>query len=141
MADIGENIRTTVVASTAMLAAFSGIAAPNACTQDVIAENAPLPRIWYGLANSNEDVDYDGNGGLADSEWDIEIISDSQTETQTITAALKRFLNGKRGAFGTQTVLGCFVTDHDDDYVPQNLGSEDGYSVAAIRARILYATT
>ncbi len=135
MADMGENIRTTIAASTAMLAAFPDIAAPVACTQDVIEENGPLPRIWYGLTTSNEDVDLDGSGGMADRSGTWRSSATARRECQSITAVLKRFLNGKRGTFGTQTG-GWIVTDHDDEYVPKNLGSEEGYCVAAIRSAL-----
>ncbi len=141
MADIGENLRTVLVNSTAIKAEFAGIAAVGACAQNVIYEVAPTPRIWYQQQSESEEVDLDGSGGLSEAAFDIEVISDDVDEAQDIARAIKRFLNGKYGTFGTQTALGCFVEDHNDDYVPRGIGDETGYHVAAINATIMYATT
>ncbi len=43
-------------------------------------------------------------------------------------------LNGYRGAMGNSTVLGMFVEDHSDDYVPLLLDADEGYFVSTFRA-------
>lgn len=141
MADIGENLRTVLIASTAIQAAMPTVELPARCTQNLIYQDTPKPQVWYGRSSSVEEVDLSGAGGLVESEWDIEVISDDLDEAQDIADAVKRFLNGKYGAFGTQTLLGCFVQDHNDEYVPKSIGDESGYNVAALRATLMYAST
>lgn len=141
MADIGENLRSVIVASTGVLAEMPGVAAPGACLHNVVLENPPTPRIWYSCSNSDEELDIGGSGGLVESEFDIEVVSDDLDEAQDIAAAVKRLLNGKRGTFGTQTVQGVFVSDQTDEYVPRSLADETGYTVVGLRARIFYSST
>ena len=136
MADLGENIRSVIVGSTAVLAEFPGAAAPYAVLQNVEPENPPLPRIFYSRSSGEQDLFLDGDAGLTNETWDIEIISDSVDEAQDIAAAVKTLLHGKRGTFGTQTVQGVFITDHNDDYVPKSPAADEGYCVAALSATI-----
>jgi len=141
MASIGENLRSFITSSTGVLAVFSGAAAPNAVLQNKLPYGPPLPRIWFGRASQEEEVDLSGTGGLVESSWNIEAISDDVDEALEIADAVKADLNGHRGTFGSGTVKGCFVEDHDDDYQPKGVGSEDGFYVAAISARIFFSTT
>ena len=141
MADIGENLRTVIIGSTALRAAMTNYAAIGAVEQDTYRESPPLPRIWFSRSIQNEEIDLSGTGGLEQSSWDIEVQSDVIGTAQTIAAVVKRYLNGKRGTFGTQTVQGVFVNDHDDDYIPRSIASEDGIYVAAMSADIWFAST
>lgn len=141
MADIGENLRTAIIGSTALRSAMPGYAVIGAVEQDTYRETPPLPRIWFSRSIQNEEVDLSGTGGLEQSSWDIEVQSDSIGTAQQLASVVKRYLNGKRGVFGTQTVQGVFVSDHDDNYVPRSVSSEDGIYVAAMSADIWFAST
>ena len=141
MADLGENLRTVIVASTAVLAECADIADGGRCTQGTEVQSPTLPRIWYARSSEREDLDLGGEGGLVESEWDLEVISDDLDEAQDLAHVVKRFLRGKRGTFGTQTVLGTFVEDHNDEYISKSVDAESGYQVAALRVRIFHEST
>ncbi len=141
MADIGENLRSVIVGSTAIRAVLTGYAAPGAVTQEIEMENAPVPRIWYGRGGEENERELDGTSGLITSQWNVEVISDDLDECQDIAAAVRGYLDAKRGAFGTQTVLGTLVEEQNDEYTPQGVGSEEGFNVAALSVTIYYAST
>lgn len=135
MADMGENIRTVIVANAGINAVVAG-----RVHQSVVPESLTMPRIWYTRAASFEDVDFDGIGGLVDESWDIECHALSLDEAQDLSALVKPLFNGKRGTFGTDTIGGSFVEDHDDDYLPKGIGEDDDshIHVAAISLQILH---
>lgn len=141
MATIGENLRSHIVASTGVLAVFSNVAADGRCEQNTLRMSAELPRVWYGRAAQNEPVDFGGGGGLAEAQWDIECHSDDINESLNIADAVKRSMNGIAGTFGSGTVLGIFVTDHDDEYLPRGIAGDEGIYVAAVQATIHFNTT
>jgi len=130
-----------VVGSTALLAVFSDAAAPQSMQQAGNPESPAHPRIWYGRTGASEEVDLAGDGGLTEEHFDLEVISDDLDEAQHIASVVKRFLNGKRGTFGTQTVQGVFVNDHNDDYIPRGISDESGLNVAAISITIWHEST
>jgi len=141
MADIGENLRTVIIGSTAIRAVLTNYAQIGAVEQDTYRESPPLPRIWFSRSIQNAEVDLSGTAGLEESSWDIEVQDDEIGTAQNIAAVVKKYLNGKYGSFGTQTVQGVFVHDHDDQYVPRSISSEDGIYVAAMSADIWFAST
>jgi hypothetical protein len=141
MADIGENLRTAIVSSTAVLHVFADAAGANRVCQAIEPEEPEHPRIWYGRSGSNEDVDLAGAGGLVEDTFDVEVISDDLDEAQDIAMVVKRFLNGKRGTFGGGSVQGIFVQDHNDDYIPRGISDESGLNVAALSVSIWYSST
>lgn len=141
MADIGENIRSAIIASTAVKAVLTNYAAIGAVEQDTYRQSPPLPRIWFSRSIQNTELDVNGNGGLEQSSWDIEVQSDVIGTAQNLASVVKSYLNGKMGTFGTQTVQGVFVNDHDDNYIPRSISSEDGIYVAAMSVDIWFAST
>lgn len=138
MASLGEDIRAFLVASTAIAAASTRwkIAAPGVVEQNTIRQNAPQPRIWYQRAGESAELDLDGEGGLTESSWDLEVLTDVDDERWSIADAVRRALHGHLGAFGSRSVQGVFVEDHDDDYSPFAVASEEGEYVAAFRLTI-----
>ena len=138
MPTIGENIRTFLVGSTAVLDVFSGAAAIDAVGQTSHPQKPPLPRIWYGRASQEEPRDLDGCGGLVFSIWDIEVQSDDNDEMIDIAEAVKGRLDGYAGLMGGQTIQGAFVNDHDDDYVWKSVGADDGIFAAALLVQIVF---
>jgi len=141
MSDLGENLRTTIIASTAIAAVFPGLADPGAVQQGVEMENPPLPRIWYQRTNEEDDRDLEGGPGLVTSEWTIEVISDDLDEAQEIALAARRYLDCYRGALGTQTVEGIFAGSQTDDYVPGGVAAESGLCVSALALQIFLNST
>lgn len=141
MADLAENLRTVIVGSTAIVAEFGSMAAPYAVIQGWEPQEDTLPRIHFARSSFSEEVDLSGDGGLTEQQFDLEVISDDLDESQDIAHAARKFLNGKRGTFGTQTVQGVFVEDHNDDYIPKGVVSEEAYHVAALAVTIWHAST
>jgi hypothetical protein len=142
MSSIGENLRTFIVGSTSLSTYFDAIDGIGTVEQNTIRQDAPSPRIWYQRNQQSEDLDVDGTGGLVESTWDIEVHSESPDgQSLDIADVLKARLHGHKGAFGDQSVQGVFVEDHDDDYLPKGVASEDGLYVAALSAKIFFATT
>jgi hypothetical protein len=141
VADLAENLRSVVIASTAIAAEFTGIAAPYAVIQGWEPQEDTLPRMHFARSSFSEEVDLNAEGGLTEQQFDLEVISDDLDEAQDIAHATRKFLNGKRGTFGTQTVQGVFVEDHNDDYIPKGVASEEAYHVAALAVTIWHAST
>jgi len=141
MADVGENLRTTIISSTAIKAVLTNYATIGAVEQDTYRESPPLPRIWFSRSIQNSELDLSGTAGLEQSIWDIEVQDDEINTAQNIAAVTKKYLHGRRGMFGTGTVLGIFISDHDDQYIPRSVSSEDGIYVAAMSAEIWFAST
>ena len=139
MASIGEDIRTFIIGSTGVATHFAAIAAPAVVEQNTIRQEAPTPRIWYQRDSEREETDLSGEGGLVESQWNIEVHSTSDDARFDIADALKTRMNGYYGPFGSRTVQGVFIEDHDDDYIPRGIGSEEGFYVAALSARIWFA--
>ena len=136
MADIGQNIRTVLIAdSTGVNAIVNG-----RVHQNLVPETLVTPRIWYTRAGSLEEVDCAGIGGLIDSSWDMECHAEDLDVAQNTAQAIKDLLNGTFGTFGTDTVAGIFVTDHDDDYLPKGIGEDDDahIHIAAISVQIMH---
>ncbi len=142
MATIGENLYTFLAASTGVAAATTAdMTAELAIEQNKVSDDPPSPRIWFQRASENEELDLSGTGGIIQSEWDIEVSSTNVDESLAIGDAIKRALNGHRGAFGTQTSLGAEAADHDDDYLPKGLSSDEGLHVAALSATLFFNST
>ena len=136
MASLGEDIRSTIVGSTAILAQFAGAAKPHAVEQNSYPENAPDPRIYFRRARQETDRYLDGTAGVTESEWDLEVIGTGDDEVLDLAEVMRGVLDGHRGAFGGRSVQAVFVEDQDDDYFPRGIGDEEGFTVAALRLRI-----
>ena len=141
MASIGEDLRTHICNSTACAAFFTTITADGCVEQNTIRQQAPSPRIWYQRAGSEEPVDCGGAGGLVFSRWDIECHSEDIDKALDLAAAVKARLDGHLGSFGSRRVQGVFVEDHDDEYEPGGVASEEGLYVAALSAQIIFSAT
>ena len=139
MASIGEDIRTFIIGSTSVASHFDAITAPGVVEQNKIRQEAPSPRIWYQRDTEEEQVDLTGAGGLVESTWDIEVHSTDDDARFDIADALKARMNGYFGTFGSRKVQGVFIKDHEDDYIPRGVGSEEGFYVAALSATIWFA--
>lgn len=141
MASIGEDLRTFIIGSTGIATHFPAIGKIGVVEQNKIREDAPDPRIWFQRDRENEQTDLAGEGGLVESQWNIEVHSNDDDKRFEIMDAVKRRLNGYGGVFGSRAVQGVFVEDHDDDYFPRGVGTEAGLYVAAISATIWFTST
>lgn len=106
--------------------------------QDVISEDVTTARVWFGRSQSNTQLLNNGQPMLYDTVFSVEVMSTNIDQMQTEANNLRTALDGYRGSMGMDTVLGVFVTDASDDYVPKNLNADEGWHVQAFSARILY---
>jgi len=141
VASIGEDIRSFIVGSTSIATHFTAISKIGVVEQNKVRQDAPDPRIWFQRDQSNETTDLSGTGGLVESRWNIEVHSNSDDNRFNIMDAVKRRMNGYLGTFGSRSVQGVFIEDHDDDYFPRGVGTEDGLYVAAASAVIWFTST
>lgn len=137
---IGENLRTVLAATTGVAALVSTTSADR-IHQNIIPKPMVRPAIWYTRAASEAEVDTAGNNMITDSSWDIECQAEDLDDCLSLADAVKTELNGKHGTFGDSSILGAFVTDHDDDYLPKGIGESDDAHIhlAALSVQILHA--
>ncbi len=136
MASLGEDLRTFIVGSTAVVAQFSGVAKPHAVEQNSYPQNPPDPRIWYRRAQEETDRYLDGTPMVSDSVWDVEVIGTGDDTVLDLVDVVRTALDGHSGTVGTRTVQGIFCEDHADEYIPRGVGDEEGFTVAALRLRV-----
>jgi hypothetical protein len=132
-ATLGEDIRTWLLADTAIAAVVGGRVHQNKAGDRYLG-----PYIWYGRATTqNEDALDDSAGTKPFSQiFDIESISDDIDEALSIADMLKA-KHLARGTFGGGKVQGVFVSDHADDYIPRGSNSDDGLHVAALQLEFM----
>lgn len=104
-----------------------------------ISQGASSTRIWLSRRASDEEVDLGGNGGLIESYFDIEAMSEDIDTAQDLAQAIKEALNGYRGVMGAQPVQAVFVADHTDDYLPRNQDDDLGLHIASLDVQIWHA--
>ena len=143
MASLGEDLRAFLVGSTGLAAAWPstarGLAAEHVVEQNYIAQDPPLPRIWFQRDNENRELLLDGPSAPRVSEWNVEVIAATDDVVSDIVEALKTRLHGYDGTLGSTGARAALVTaeDHDDDYILRGLASPDeAVSVAALRVTI-----
>jgi len=141
MATLAADIRTVIVGSTDIAAVFPGVVAPGAVEHASVRENPPVPRLWYGLHRKDEELDLSNIGGMVNSQWDVEVHSDDDAESITIAGAVKDFVHGHIGTFGSRTAWSVKAEDHDEEYVPRGDASEDGIYVSAFQMTIWHDST
>ena len=140
---LGEDLRSFLVGSTGIAAASTrwSIAGPGVVEQNTLRQEAPDPRIWFQRAGQETEHLLDTTEGLTSSTWDIEVHSSLDAERFTIADAIKARLDGYQGTLGSTSrsaaSVVAFVEDHDDEYIPRGVASEESLYVAALRAIIM----
>lgn len=69
--------------------------------------------------------------------FDIEAVSDDVAEAESLSELIRDRCANYRGDFGASKVQGCFVSDHDDEYIPRNTDNDGGLHVATIRVEVI----
>lgn len=137
MASVGEDIRAFILASTGIADALATLNRTNVVAQNNMPEKPPDPRIWYRRAGTDTIRCLGGEAGPHNEEWDLEVLGGDNDEVLAIVAAVKARFDGHRGTMGSsRTVSAIFVDDHDDDYEPRGVASEEAVNVAALRLTI-----
>lgn len=135
MADLGENLRTFLLADATILGLVSTRAA-----QGVVPQERAQPYLWFELRGTENDDCLDDAVGHVPWKYlfDVECIANDIDTAQALAARVKAIAHLYRGSFGTQNVMGVFVEDHNDEYVPRGAGSDmDGLHVAALSLEII----
>ena len=134
MSDTATRLRAHILAD-ATIAAIIG----TSCHQSHVPQEITLPYVWFGRTGTEDIRTLDASAGLApfSEAFDVEAISDDLSESQTLALAIKSRLNNYRGTFDDSTVKGIFVEDHNDDYMPRGVMSDEGFAVAAMRCEII----
>ena len=130
---LGEDIRARLLADATIRAAVGG----QRVHRNTIPQTKLGTRIWFSRAGvEHEDVVSDGAGVQPFRErFDLEVIGDDLDDVDT-TATAVRALHKITGTFGAGTIQRMFVTDHQDDYVPRGVGTDEGAHVAAMQLEI-----
>lgn len=134
MADIATRLRTFCLANSTISTAIG-----TRMSQGMVPETIEVPYVWFGRQTTTDLDEVNPAVGLApfSTTFDLEVISDDLDEAQTIADAFKSRLNNYRGAFADSTVKGIFASDHNDQYIPRSVGSDDGRHIAAIQVEVI----
>ncbi len=114
-------------------------------SQGAVNENETNPRIWIGRTSRDNEIDLGGGGFVTDT-FDLEIVAthsstnDGVSEALEIADAVRASLHGLHGDLYDRGVMGVFVDDQTDDYVPKAIDSPDGVYVSALSIRIMPCT-
>ena len=111
---------------------------PGAIQQDSVDQNGPADFIWFHRRSSTRDINLDGGKrGFTETSFDLELISDDISLAQAWAENVKEVLDGYRGEMGDSFVLGAFVEDHADDYVPIG-GADEGKHVCSLDIQLIH---
>lgn len=141
MATLGQDLRSFIIGSTGVLHVLPTAAKAGVVELDRIPEQPPRPRVWMRCRRRYEELDLSGVGGTEETDWDLEIISTSNSSRDSIVSAIKERLHGHIGTMGTRKVQWIAVEDHDDDYMPRGLAGDEDFYYSALSLTIVSPTT
>lgn len=75
-----------------------------------------LPYIVFRRRGRSEQLALGGEGGLVETELDVECRAATLDGAEDLADILHGLLNGYRGTWGSRAILGVFVNDQDDEY-------------------------
>jgi hypothetical protein len=129
---LSEDFRAFLLAQPAIAAAVG----PNVHVNSVPEEVTP-PYLWIRRSGGSRERSLgDAQGTPAFEErWDLEVISDSPSETADLAASVQG-IDGAKGTFGTGTIQGLFLEDYSDEYIPKGVFSDEGLDVVAFQVVI-----
>lgn len=127
MSTIEENLRTYVLGSTEVAAAIG-----SRMHQNTVHEGSELPFVWYARSTESIPRDLSGGGGITQTRFDLECVSDDLAEADSIGRAIRTRVDGYFGTMGDARCKGCFVEDKDDQYLPKSGGQDAGLHVIAL---------
>ena len=141
MTSIGEALRTTLIASTAINGAVSGRVHQNR-VPPLQSGSTDIPRIWYQrraaeYIGTTFDTTGNTSGEPMRTSFDVEV-HDTDIDVALDTGLLvMNYLNGH----SSTSMTAVFARDHDDDYEPKGTGDEEGIHVAALDIEIIHDST
>lgn len=135
MATFPEDLRTFISGSTAITALVS-----TRIHYNHLPESSARPHVWYRVSSDNEELTMDGVGGMHECYVDLECVGVTESSAQAVADVVKTRLHGYKGAMGSSTAHGAFLTDKDDDYIPFSINSDEGAHVNAYSLHVWYST-
>lgn len=136
MSDLSEDFRAYLL-TKATITALVGTSGDARVHQNYIPEQSAFPHICFfrrqtlverALDEQNPDPTMVG--------FDVECVADSQIGANALAGVVRAAIDGQRGTFGSTTVQGIFVEDHDDDYQPKVNDSDDVVPVATFQVEV-----
>lgn len=107
--------------------------------QNTISEDYAKPFVWFRRRSANVPLYLDGTPyTIKETFFDVEVIGEDLDEVQELTETLKLALNGHRGTWDGTVVAGCWVSEHNDDYIYKNMDADAGLHVASFETRVMH---
>lgn len=112
---------------------------------EMVPQNTEYPYIWL-MRSGDEPFDSLCHPPTSNSSsLDVEIVSDDIAECREVTAEVKAFLRESalhslqftNEAGDDQTIHSFDVDDHDDNYIPRNIDSDENLHVGSLNVRVL----
>jgi hypothetical protein len=132
MADVSTRFRTFLLTDTT-IAQMVG----EQVHQGFVPETTKGDYVWFSRSAS-EPLRVLASGAIdpLSVRFDVEAISDDLDRAQALAAAIRSKCDAYRGTFGDSTTQGIFVEDHNDDYTPRGVFSDDVLHVASMSVEI-----
>lgn len=121
MPDMAERLVAALIANTAVNAIVG-----KRVHQSHVPEDSSKPYIWLNRRGTEDDDCLSvavGNDPLVES-FDLECWSPVLSQSQSLAAAVQNALHNVYGSWQSTTVASIFVTDQNDDYLPQGADDE-----------------
>jgi len=109
-------------------------------SENVVSQDTTGVRVWWQRSTANVDLLLSGTPALYDATYDLEVSGVDIDATATVADSLKTSLHGFRGSMGSSYVLGMFVQDQSDEYIPKSIDTipeDEGYHIFTFRVQIL----
>lgn len=131
---VSEDVRSFMLADASIAGLVGTRVHKNHVPQD---GDTPYVSYFRGGVEYENTTDVSAGGDPFRQFFDIESVSDDVSEADTLADYVRNRFANYRGAFGDGTVQACFVSDHDDDYIPRNVDADSGLHVATIRVEVI----
>lgn len=107
---------------------------------EVIPQQVVYPYIWIMRSGEVLTDELCHPPSIESVTFDIEVVSDDITEAREVTSQVKDFLRTsaihslqfENEAGDDQTIHAFLVEDHDDNYVPRNIDSDEQLHIGAL---------
>lgn len=117
---------------------FAGSSGTGRIQVNVNDQEAATPRVYIQQSSyTDDDMLYSGADGMPNTSFDVEVIDEDITDCLSISQTIRKALKGYHGAFGSTWALGVFVEDHDDNYIPKGIDTDENFNVSALSVTIM----
>ena len=144
MSNFLQDLRSYIVASTSIADQLGTTVAVH---YNHVPQQQSLPYLWFRTNENNVDRTMDGVGGIRNALIDVEVVAATASECQDLSDAVHELLDGAKRLFmptstGTAKhfVQGAFMRDKDDNYLPRNIGDDEGRHISAYDLDVWYTT-